>query len=126
MPRRRRRGAFTLIEAVFALAVVAVAVAWLVSASQYAADASAAASNRTRAVTLGAGLAERMQLEGLAGWALQGAFAEAPGFRWEAEVRDSAADDAAINCREVVLSVLYPGAGYEEGRVELRFLVAGG
>jgi len=123
---RRGRAAFTLIEAVFALAVVAMAVAWLVSASQHAADASAAATNRTRAVTLGAGLADRMQHQGLAGGARKGVFPEAPGFRWEAEVRDGAADDPAIRCSEVVLSVLYPGAGYEEGRVELRFLVAGG
>jgi len=114
---------FTLIEAVFALAVTALALVFLVSAGQYAADATAASANRTKAVTLGAGLAERMQLGGVGSGGSIGAFEGAPAFRWELRTAGLPRALEAIMCRKATLSVFYPSLGGREEHIELHFLI---
>ena len=123
--RPRRSRGFTLIESVFALAVTAVALVWLVSASRYAAEATAVASNRTRAATLAAGLAARMQSR--SGWPgnSEGVFEGAPGIHWRLDVTGVSSGTGPARCREVRLSVSYPGMGRAEEHLEFCFLVAG-
>ncbi len=118
------RRAFTLIEAVFALAVVASALVCLVSASRHAVQASVVAAARMRATTLGMSLAEEMTARGMTEFGPAGTFDGASSYRWEARIGCSDAEGAAAACHEVSVSVFHPGFAHEEDSVELRFLVA--
>lgn len=113
--------AFTLVEAVVALAVVALAFGWLVSASYFAREAVKVSALRTQAAALGAELAGKLQRDGLTG-ASSGTFTDAPGIRWELNM-GSVSGDEMIACREARLTVLYPDVGDETGKMEFTFLV---
>jgi hypothetical protein len=119
------RAGLTLVEAVFALAVVAVGVVWLVSASRHAAERALSAANRTKAVTLGAGLAETMQMGFVTPGQAEGMFEGAPGFRWEARYEAPQGELSLTRCRDVMLVVFYPATTHDEERIELRFLAPG-
>jgi len=116
---------FSLIESVFALAVTATALVWLVSASRYAVEATAVSSARTKAATLAASLAEEMQRGSIRAATGAGAFEGAPAFHWKADVAGLPTSTTPARCRQVTLSVYYPGASNAEERLEVRFLVAG-
>jgi prepilin-type N-terminal cleavage/methylation domain-containing protein len=124
LPRARLRSGFTLLEAICALAVVAVAVAWLVSADHFAVDAATTAAGRTRAATLGASLAGEMQAGLVEPAGREGRFADAPGYRWTAEVQPVGAGPGPVRCSRVKLSVHHPGTRGAEDEVEFEFLVA--
>jgi prepilin-type N-terminal cleavage/methylation domain-containing protein len=121
---RSCRSGFTLLEAVCALAVVAVAVAWLVSADHFAVDAATTAAGRTRAATLGASLAAEMQAGIVAPAEREGRFADAPGYRWTAEVQPVSAGPGPVHCRRVRLRIHHPGTRSTDDAVEVEFLVA--
>jgi general secretion pathway protein I len=120
---RHPGSAFTLVEAVVALAVVALALGWLVSAGQHAAEATAVAAARARSAALAAGMAVRMQSGALRPVAGRGTFPEAPGFEWHLAVGPAA---GAVGCREASLAVIYPGMGSQPEEVRFVFLLAEG
>ena len=115
--------AFTLVEAVVALAVVGLALAWLVSASFFATESAKVSALRTQAATLGCELARRMQRDGLNG-GREGSFAEAPSLRWELS-SSPVSDEEGVACRQASLTVSYPDVGHETGSVAFTFLTAG-
>jgi Tfp pilus assembly protein PilV len=122
----RRADGFTLLEAVFALAVTAVALLWLVSAGRYAVEASEVAAGRTRAATLASSLAAEMQAGLMSPDEREGTFDDAPGYTWEAKVSQGSDGEVGSCCRKVVLRVSFAGMGHAEEDVELEFLVADG
>ena len=112
------RSGFTLIEAVVALAVVVAGLAWLVSGSGFAGEATGLASDRTRATTYAAGLVERIQSgEELA---LEGGIEELPGGRWELE--HATPSGQAPGCEVAVLTVSFDTFTGEREGMRLTFL----
>ena len=113
--------AFTLVEAIVALAVTAMALAWLVSACFFATESETVAARRTQAATLGSELAMRIQREG-SKEGREGAFATAPSIRWELSTTPLS-DEEGIACRQATLKVTYPDVGHDTGSLEFTFLV---
>ncbi|MFO8007386.1 MAG: prepilin-type N-terminal cleavage/methylation domain-containing protein [Candidatus Brocadiia bacterium] len=113
----------TLIEVVVALAAVATALAWLVGAGHYSAEAMEVAASRTEAAMLGAHLAERMQLAG--GWDGQaaGTFHDAPAYRWEVATEPLEGEERQVHCRRARLRVFCAGMGGAAEHIEFDLLV---
>ena len=116
------RRAFTLIEAVVALAVVAAGLVWLMSSSHYAVEGTALAAQRTEIATAASEMVSKIQRKGEWPSETRGVFRRAGGARWRLERTPWPLDRRLDSCCRATLIVSYEGVSGKERRMEYQFV----
>lgn len=116
--KRMGERAFTLLEVMVALAVMAIALAAVISLQAQAVGISSEARFKTTAALLAKGKAAELEAAGEAGYQSGDFGKDFPGYRWSAAVEDAGAGlpfEGSLHLKRVNLTVSWGDGNYSYG-----------